>query len=1207
MSDLPGDAEATRARITATLAELPPGLRQLLGAVQELVMVVGADGHYLHRLPTRYGQTAQPGEQVGGWAIDDILAPDDCARLRQVIGRVLAGGQAERVEYPIGAGASRRWFDAEISAIPELPGCTLWVVRETSAERSDQARLRLFDAALAAAANAIVITDPTACILWVNPAFSALTGYASDEAIGRNPRDLVKSGKQDRAFYADLWTTITRGDTWHGELINRRKDGSLYEEQQTITPVRDATGTILHYVAIKQDVSAAKSDQRRLELLGAALDAASNGVLITDAEGLIVYVNPAYSRISGFGQDEALGRAPGDLVQSGQSPPEHFERFWAALRSGQPWQGEMINRHKDGHLYTEAQTVTPVHDAQGRISHFVAITEDVSSDRRHRLLQSEQRRLLERLARGEPLPELLAELTRAFEAAVPGMLCSILLLDDTGTHLGIGAASSLPAAFNAAIDGIAIGPEIGSCGRAAATDHITIASDIATDSNWQPYRELAAEHGLCACWSLPVHGGGGNLLGTFAVYFRTPRSPSPDELADLRQGADLTGLVIERKRMLHRLLLSEQRFAQAVGAAEIGVWSYQVATQSVYCSPLLKRLLGYADDQLQPTLAGWTERTHPDDRAALAALLSGRPVGTAPHHAHQVRLRHANGDWRWYHICAAVETGPDGTPVELVGTAEDITERKQTERLQTFLSQHRIAVDSGQFFRELGAFLAELLGAERILIARVRASGDHARTEVWFNQGQFLDPIEYPLAGTPCATLLSAPICSYPAGVSQRFPDDPLLSKLAIESYLGVTLCDSRGRPIGFLSALDRTAQTEPERCLQLLQLAAHRVADLLERQQLDERIQASEQVFRTLFEQAADAMLLLRDGRFVDCNVATVVLLGYQEKEQFLGRTPAELSPEFQEDGEPSVDKAAKMIAAALAAGQHRFEWEHLRADGSVVPVEVSLTALEINGETVLHTSWRDISARRKADALLRRAMAALDQRNRALQDFAFVASHDLQEPLRKIRTFSDLVLARPEDLDDAKARDYLQRSSQAATRMQVLIDDLLVLSRLGSQSLRVTAVALDPLIDQVLGDLDARIEASGARIERDPLPVIEGDATQLQQLFQNLLANALKFHAPNQAPRIRIHLAPARLANQVAAIEIRIEDDGIGFDPAEAERIFAPFRRLHGRDQYEGTGMGLAIVKRIVDAHGGQIDATSTPGQGACFRVLLPLRQSP
>ncbi|MGE3106444.1 MAG: PAS domain S-box protein, partial [Lysobacterales bacterium] len=1044
------------------LTETVHGMRALLGAVQELILVVDAEGRYRRHLRTRYGGLGSDADDVTGQSIDDFLAPAECARLRLIIGRVLARGEAERAEYAIGAEASERWFEAEISAIPDLPGNTLWVVRETTVERRNRLRMRLQSAALEAAANGIVITDTAGSIVWVNPAFSALTGYTAAEAIGRNPRDLVRSGRHDRAYYQALWQTILSGQVWRGSLINRRRDGSLYEEDQTITPLLDANGQIRHFIAIKQDVSERNRGQRRLQLLNAAIEAASDGVLITDAEGQIVWLNPGYTRITGYGLAELIGKTPGDLVFSGQSPPEHYQAFWATLRSGQSWQGEMINRHKDGRLYTEAMTVTPVFEAPGRIGHYVAFTRDISEEKRRQVLLSDEHLLLERLARGDPLSALLEQMARSFQAAVPGMLCSILLLDEKRLHLSLGAAPDLPAAFNAAINGMPIGLGVGSCGTAAATGETVIAADIANDPNWEGYRELAASHGLGACWSLPLRAGDGRVLGTFAVYFREPRAPSENELADLRHGADLAGLVMERKINLRRLRASEQRFALAMGAAGIGVWSYQVADQAIYCSPLLKQLLGYADDELHPTLAGWTERTHPDDRAAMLELIAGQNLDAAVGYLNEHRLRHRDGSWHWFLIRAAIHNDADGTVIGLVGTAEDVTERKETESLQAFLGQHRVAEDSGQFFRELGAFLAGLLGAEQVLIARVLAGGDRARTEAWFCQGRFPDPIDYPLAGTPCQVLMDAPVCSFSNGVQQRFPDDPLLAAEAIESYVGIALNDSRGKLIGLLTALSKKPLTDPERSLRLLRMAANRAADLLERQMQDERITASEQTFRSLFEEAADSILLLKDGRFIDCNNATLALLGHADKAGLLGKTPPELSPEFQPDGRPSTEKAAELMATALENGYHRFEWDHLRADGSIVPVEVSLTAVQLRGETVLHTAWRDISARRKAEAALRRAMLELDQRNHALQDFAFVASHDLQEPLRKIRTFSDLLLSRPTEGLDAKARDYLQRSSQAAARMQALIDDLLVLSRLGAQPLRVASVALDPLIDR-------------------------------------------------------------------------------------------------------------------------------------------------
>ncbi len=1002
-------------------------------------------------------------------------------------------------------------------------------------------------------------------------------------------------------------------------MVNQRKDGSRYDEYQTITPLCNQSGRISHYIAIKQDVSEQNRIQRRMQLLSAALEAASDGVLITDAEGLIVWANPGYTRITGYALDELVGKAPGELVESGLVPAAHFEQFWATLRSGRAWQGEMINRRKDGSLYTVAQTVTPVFDAPGQISHYVAIARDISEEKRCRVLQSDQQQLFERLARGEPLSALLDQMARSFQDAIPGMLCSILLLDEQRRHLRVGAAPDLPDAFNAAIDGVAIGAGVGSCGTAAATGLTVIAADIASDPNWAAYRELAASHGLRACWSLPLHAGDGRVLGTFAMYFRAPRAPRDDELADLRRGADLTGLVLERKINLRRLRASEQRFALALTAAGVGVWSYQLATQAIYCSPLLKQLLGYGDDQLQPSLAGWIERTHPEDRAALQQLVAAQNLDAAASYLNEHRLRHRDGSWHWFLVRAAIQNDAEGRPIGLVGSAEDITERKLVEQVHRFLNQHRFADSSTGFFRELTAFLADLLVADEVLIGRLSDDGQHVHGEAYFSARRLLDAIEYPLAGTPCAGLREQTVCCFPERVCERFPDDRQLQSLKASFYLGVALHDSRGHLIGLIAAIGREPLGHPERSAMLLQLAANRAADLLERQLQDERIAASEQTFRILFEDAADSILLLKVGRFTDCNAATLALLGYADKAQLLNKTPAELSPELQPDGRPSSEKAAAMIAIAQELGRHRFEWDHLRADGSIVPVEVSLTALQIRDETVLHTAWRDISARRKSEAALGRAMLDLDQRNHALQDFAFVASHDLQEPLRKIRTFSDLLLSRPGDGLDAKARDYLHRSSQAATRMQALIDDLLVLSRLGAQPLRVTAVALDTLIDQVLSDLDARIESSQARIERDPLPEVEGDATQLYQLFQNLLANALKFHAPEQSPQIRIRCAPARLADRsvaparpgapprsVAAIEIGIEDNGIGFDPAEAERIFAPFRRLHGRDQFEGTGMGLAIVKRIVEAHGGQISASATPDQGACFRIVLPLKQA-
>ncbi len=252
------------------------------------------------------------------------------------------------------------------------------------------------------------------------------------------------------------------------------------------------------------------------------------------------------------------------------------------------------------------------------------------------------------------------------------------------------------------------------------------------------------------------------------------------------------------------------------------------------------------------------------------------------------------------------------------------------------------------------------------------------------------------------------------------------------------------------------------------------------------------------------------------------------------------------------------------------------------------------------------DVSERKEMDLQLQRTLADLSNRNRELQDFAFIASHDLQEPLRKIRAFSDRLLFRHAGQFDEQARDYLVRTGQAAERMQTLIDDLLAYSRVSARGRPFTKVDLNALVAAVLEDLEARLESSGGRVEvLDALPVLDGDATQLRQVFQNLMANALKFRSPDRPPHVRVSAVPTRDADGQRAWTIRVEDNGIGFDSKYAERVFAPFQRLHGREEYEGTGIGLAIVRRIVERHRGVIHAEGRLGHGAAFVMVLPERQ--
>ncbi|MFT2090069.1 sensor histidine kinase [Paraglaciecola sp. 2405UD69-4] len=235
------------------------------------------------------------------------------------------------------------------------------------------------------------------------------------------------------------------------------------------------------------------------------------------------------------------------------------------------------------------------------------------------------------------------------------------------------------------------------------------------------------------------------------------------------------------------------------------------------------------------------------------------------------------------------------------------------------------------------------------------------------------------------------------------------------------------------------------------------------------------------------------------------------------------------------------------------------------------------------------------------------LSRSNRELEDFAFVASHDLQEPLRKIRAFGDRLMSTYEKELEGKGVDYITRMKAAAERMSNLINDLLDFSRITTRGKEFINVDLNVIMEDILSDLEIAIEESGSHINLDSLPVIKGDKGQMYQLFLNLLSNAIKFRKPDVAPIITIAYEQKQIPEDITKILsdwhiLTITDNGIGFEQEFEDKIFVPFQRLHGRSEYKGTGIGLAVCRRIVERHGGKISATSKLGVGTVFTVTIP-----
>jgi signal transduction histidine kinase len=282
------------------------------------------------------------------------------------------------------------------------------------------------------------------------------------------------------------------------------------------------------------------------------------------------------------------------------------------------------------------------------------------------------------------------------------------------------------------------------------------------------------------------------------------------------------------------------------------------------------------------------------------------------------------------------------------------------------------------------------------------------------------------------------------------------------------------------------------------------------------------------------------------------------------------------------------------------------VRKDATFFWGSVLITALhDEKGEVMGFAKvTRDLTERKHAEDVLRKKNRELERINQELSSFAYIASHDLQEPLRKIQTFISRISELEKDNLSERSRDYFTRIENAGERMQQLINDLLSYSRTRPDETKMEDVDLNALLRDVIKNLSQAIEEKHATVDVGDLPHVRGIKFQLQQLFANLLSNALKFSRAGVRPHIRVAALKENLTEEEVreGNQIIVEDNGIGFDEEYKEKIFELFQRLHGRSEYAGTGIGLAIVKKIVENHNGSIYATSVPGQGSTFHISLP-----
>lgn len=626
----------------------------------------------------------------------------------------------------------------------------------------------------------------------------------------------------------------------------------------------------------------------------------------------------------------------------------------------------------------------------------------------------------------------------------------------------------------------------------------------------------------------------------------------------LRANALLQQEISDRKDAEQTLRLSQERLQLALEGSGDGLWDWNITTGEVYLSPRCLEMLGYKPDELPGHVNTWEMLTHPDDRLRVMDILNAHLKDSSSPYAFDYRVLTKSGEWKWIaNFGKVVVRDRDGNPLRMAGTYRDINHRKLIEealryseqRLQSILDNANAVI-----------YVKDLQGRYMLINHRYEILFHLDREET---KGK-TDYDIFPLKNAEAFQANDRAVIA--TGIPLEW-EEVVPQEDGLHTYLSVKfpLFDATGTIYAVCGiSTDISDRKQAEAAMRELNAALENAAEGISR--LDQQ------------------------GRYITVNKAYAQMVGYQPFEM--------IGKDWKETVYPKdLDKLLVAYQKMLADGKVEVEARGVRKDGSIFYKQlVMISAYDEQKQfTGHHCFMKDISDRKQAEEEIRKQSQELIRSNADLEQFAYVASHDLQEPLRMVTSYLQLLERRYKDKLDANANEFIAYAVDGASRMQTLINDLLTFSRLGTRSQPFRIVNTSAILSDVLVNLKIAIEESGTVVTYDALPNLTGDPSQLSQLFQNLIGNAIKFRGEIQP---QIHIGVEFKDGQWLFL---VRDNGIGIDPQYRDRIFLIFQRLHNRTKYSGTGIGLAICKKIVERHGGCLWVEPSPVQGSTFYFTI------
>lgn len=1067
----------------------------------------------------------------------------------------------------------------------------------------------------------IIMVDRQGDILSINYTVPDLT---VEQVIGTPMTDFLPPTYKQIAndCLEGVWST---GKAGQFIVEYENADGGKQYFESNVGPVKDSGNIVALIVSARNVTERILAEQRLRESESTAralLNSPSVLTLLLNTEGEILDANEVMAARFNKTPEQMVGLCLWDLL-----PPEILKiRKPHILSTALTGNVERWEDYRAGAWFESC--TNPIFDEHGKVGKVAVISYDIT-DRKQVEKVSQRSEVLGLLATDASLEQILSALVTSAEKRTPNMLCSVLLIDEEGKHLLHGAAPSLPGYYNEEIDGIEIGPAVGSCGVAAYTGERVIVEDVMTHPSWENYRELAKKAGLRACWSEPIISTSGKVLGTFATYYREAGTPNQSDLEFITDSARLAGIAIERKQTEEKILASEAELRGILNSLLEVYFRADIDGRIIRISPSALQVFGYRPEEMigRPSAMVWR---YPDKRQE---MLEAMRAGGGVVHLFEAEAVRKDGSFLWTSINSHFYHDEQGNIAGVEGTIRDVSIRKQSE--QELIRQKALFE---AVFRDVpDAMVIANVNREIIMCnpALMRIFG-YETEEVVGQQTVILyeSQEEFERQGRERFNL-SAAEKSKPYTLNYKRKNGDLFPGETV----GTPIKDESGATIGFMGVVrdvtDRKqAEVELQRSRQHFQYLDRLSRIISQAPDLNALLGSVLQEMLEIF--AVDRAWLFYPG---DPDAPSWKVPMEVTREGYPGTfdanvdipnnpdTAAVLRDALETDGPvihdffrrepvPALAKSfnikTQMIIAlhpkidkpwilGLHQCSHNREWTE--SDRRLFPDIAERMTSALTNRLLLQQLEADIAQRKRAEeqAKLHQAELAHMARLNIMGEMATGIAHELNQPLTAIANYaavgSEMVDAgnkNPAKL--VKALDSVQvqaeRASEIIRRLRQFVK---------KQSPQRVNVNINMLVKDVVSFMEAETRKQSIQIElklAGELPLVFADAIQIEQVLLNIVRNSLDAmqNAGIEKPELVIRTS----INGDGNVHVYVSDTGPGIDKKALTHIFEPFVTTKGA---QGMGMGLSISRSIIEAHGGRLWAESDVGRGTTFYFTLPV----